>query len=94
MARNQSKKTAKSCQKWPKIVQYGRKSIEENGQKLSKMGKNCPNKLSKWPKIVENGQNQTEIKLILPGKTELEVHQLTPSKLAPLNPPVSAGSER
>ena len=50
--------------------------------------------LEKWPKIVENGQNQTEIKLILPGKTELEVHQLTPSKLAPLNPPVSAGPER
>jgi len=34
-----------------------------------------------------NGQNPTGIKLILPGKTEPEVHQLTPSKLAPLNPP-------
>jgi len=29
MAKNQSKKTAKSCQKWPKIV--------ENGQNWSKM---------------------------------------------------------
>jgi len=72
MAKNQSKKTAKSCQKWPKIV-----------HKLSKMAINC-----------QNGQNPTGIKLILPGKTEPEVHQLTPSKLAPLNPPVSAGPER
>jgi len=47
------------------------------------MAKNC-----------RNGQNPTGIKLILPGKTEPEVHQLTPSKLAPLNPPVSAGPER
>jgi len=62
MAKNQSKKTAKSCQK---------------------MAKNC----RKRPKIVENGQNQTGIKLILPGKTEPEVHQLTPSKMAPLTPP-------
>ena len=69
MAKNQSKKMAKSCQK---------------------MAKNC----RKGPKIVKNGQNQTGIKLILPGKTEPEVHQLTPSKLAPLNPPVSAGPER
>jgi len=41
------RKMAKSCQKWPEIVQYGQKSIEENGQKLSKMAKNCPI----WPKI-------------------------------------------
>jgi len=57
------------------------------------MAKNCPKwqnivqKLSKMAINCQNGQNPTGIKLILPGKTEPEVHQLTPSKLAPLNPP-------
>jgi len=91
-------KMAKNCPIWPEINRRKRPKVVKNGQKLSNMAKNQLKKTAKscpkWPKIVENGQNQTEIKLILPGKTELEVHQLTPSKLAPLNPPVSAGSER
>jgi hypothetical protein len=83
MAKNQLKKMAKNWPKWPKSV--------KNGHRLSKMAKNCP----KWLKIDQNGQNQTEIKLILPGKTEPEVHQLTLLKIGPPEPPsVSARPER
>lgn len=71
------------------VVNMAKNQLKKMVQSCQKMAKNC----RKRPKIVENGQNQRGIKLILPGKTEPEVHQLTPSELAPLNPPVSAGPE-
>ena len=48
----------------------------------------------KWPKIVRNGPNQTEIKLILPGKNRTGSTSADPLKIGPPEPPVSAGPER
>jgi len=59
MAKNQSKKTAKSCpkrskicRKWPKNVEMAKNQLKKTAKSCQKMAKNCP----RWPKNGQNGQ--------------------------------------
>jgi len=67
-----------NCRKWLKINKRKRPQFVKNvqdGQKLSKMARNChkwPKKLSKMAKI------KPKLSRFCPGKKEPEVHQLTP----------------